>query len=97
MARYDLFQDGENFLIDVQADTIHILNTRAVVPVRSPQDAPLPAKRLNPTFEIDGSPYVMVTQFIAAVPEPELLRPVGNLRSHHDEITAALDMLFQGF
>lgn len=97
MARYDLFQDGENFLIDVQADTIDILNTRAVVPVRRPRDAPLPAKRLNPTFEIDGAPYVMVTQFIAAVPEHELMRPVGNLRNYHDEITAALDMLFQGF
>ena len=97
MARYYLFQDGENFLVDVQADTVDILNTRVVVPVRRPQDAPLPAKRLNPKFDIDGSPYIMVTQFIAAVPEYELGRPAGNLRGHEDEITAALDMLFQGF
>jgi toxin CcdB len=97
MARYDLYRDGANFLLDVQADTLSGLNTRTVVPVRRPQDAPLPARRLNPRFEIGDAPYVMVTQYIAAIPESELGRADANLGQHHDEIVAALDMLFQGY
>ena len=97
MARFDLYRDGENFLLDVQADTLVDLNTRAVVPVRLPHVAPLPARRLNPVFEIEGRRYVMVTQFVAAVPESELGRKEGDLAQHRDTITAALDMLFSGF
>lgn len=97
MARFDLYRDGRNFLLDVQADTLVDLNTRVVVPVRRPDAAPAPAHRLNPIFEIDGQRYVMVTQFIAAVPESELRPATGNLAKHRDTITAALDMLFQGF
>lgn len=97
MARFDLYRDGENFLLDVQADTLSGLNTRTVVPVRRPQDAPLPARRLNPRFEIGDASYVMVTQYIAAIPESELSTIDRNLARHRDEIVAALDMLFQGY
>lgn len=97
MARFDLYRDGENFLLDVQADTLIQLNARAVVPVRLPNAAPLPAHRLNPIFEIAGRRYVMVTQFISAVPESHLRHKDGNLTVHRDEITAALDFLLQGF
>lgn len=97
MARFDFYRDGENFLLDVQADTLVQLNTRAVVPVRLPHAAPLPARRLNPVFEIGGRRYVMVTQFISAVPESDLRHKDGDLSNHRDEITAALDFLFQGF
>jgi toxin CcdB len=67
------------------------------VPLRLPDAAPQPARRLNPVFEIDGRRYVMVTQFIAAVPAYELKWNAGDLSHHRDRITAALDMLFQGF
>lgn len=97
MARFDLYRDGDNFLLDVQADTLGDLNTRAVVPVRLPHQAPAPARRMNPLFQVEGQGYVMVTQFIAAIPESELQVPVANLAEHRDEITAALDFLFQGF
>ncbi|WP_246684693.1 MULTISPECIES: CcdB family protein [unclassified Mesorhizobium] len=59
--------------------------------------APLPARRLNPIFRIDGRDHVMVTQFISAVTASELRTAEGSLARHHDEIVAALDMLFQGF
>ncbi len=39
----------------------------------------------------------MVTQFMAAVPEKLLKTSVSNLEKRRDEITAALDLLFQGF
>lgn len=97
MARFELCRDGENFLLDVQADTLLDLNTRVVVPVRLLHEAPMPARRLNPVFEIEGRPYVMVTQYIAAVSQSDLGPVVGNLASHRDTVTSALDMLFQGF
>lgn len=97
MARYDLFRDGDDYLLDVQANTLDELNTRVVVPVRRPERAPKPAKRLNPSFQIEGQRYLMVTQFLAAVPESTLGESLGNLSRHHDDIVAALDMLFQGF
>ena len=97
MARFDLFEHRDGFLLDVQADTLDELNTRVVVPLRVPGKAPLPGRRLNPEFDIDGQRYVMVTQFIAAVPDTELRKPKGNIAPHRDRITAALDMLFQGF
>jgi toxin CcdB len=39
---------------------------RFVVPLLPLQDAPRQAQQLNPVFQIDGQPYVMVTQFCAA-------------------------------
>ena len=99
MARYDFYRESDRdaFLLDVQSDLIDILNSRVVVPLLPPPAAPSPARCLNPVFKIDGSDYVMVTQFVSALPTSELSQPVGNLDAHHDEIVAALDMLFQGF
>ena len=39
---------------------------------------------------------VMVTQFLAAVPLAEMGAALGSLDAHHDDITRALDMAFQG-
>jgi toxin CcdB len=60
-------------------------------------DAPTPTRRLNPTFKITDKDYVMVTQFLAAVPLAILKQPVTTLAEHDTEITAALDMAFFGF
>ncbi|MEI9424719.1 CcdB family protein [Mesorhizobium sp. Cs1299R1N1] len=99
MARYDLYRniDGDGYLLDVQADLLDRLTTRVVIPLMPPNMAPVPGRRLNPTFAIDGKDHVMVTQFISALTASELPEVEGNLSRHHDDIVAALDMLFQGF
>lgn len=99
MARYDVFPNpsGRGFLLDVQADLLDGLNTRVVVPLMPLDSAPSPARRLNPAFEIEGQPHVMVTQFLSAVPRSILKTPVGNLGAQFSEITVAIDMLTQGF
>lgn len=99
MARFDLYPAGDEpgYLLDCQADTLNHLNSRFVVPVRPPDRAPIAAARLNPTFEVDGRPHVMVTHFAAAVPLRGLGQPVGSLRDEHDRIMAALDMLLTGY
>ena len=52
---------------------------------------------LNPAFDIEGQPHLMLTQFIAAVPAKELRKPVLSLDARSDDIMRALDMLLIGF
>ncbi len=98
MARYDVYArpDGPGYLLDVQANLLDGLNTRLVVPLMPLKSAPLPAKRLNPVFDIQSGRYVMVTQFLSAVPVAILTTLVSNLVSHDTEITNALDMALTG-
>lgn len=99
MPKYDVYPspDGHNFLLDVQTDMLDELNTRVVVPLLPEEAAPKPARILNIVVEIDGKSHVMATQFLSAVPATVLSRPKINLSSRADDITRAIDMLFQGF
>ena len=51
-------------MLDVQADLLDELKTRIVIPLIIKALAPIPAKRLNPSFEIEGEEHVLVTQFM---------------------------------
>ena len=99
MARYDRYRLREQagYLLDVQTDLIDRLQTRVVVPLLPTGSTPPPVRRLNPVFDIGGIRYVMATPLLAAVPATELEASQANLSMHHDQIVAALDMLFQGF
>tara|TARA_R110002126_G_scaffold85058_3_gene206315 strand:- start:811 stop:1110 length:300 start_codon:yes stop_codon:yes gene_type:complete len=99
MARFEVFANpaGAGYVLDVQADVLSGLNTRIVVPLLPPAQAPVPANRLNPVFEIGDAPHVMVTQFMAAVPRALLRSPVTSLMGQDNEIMAALDMALVGF
>lgn len=99
MAKYDVYEFGadKTLVVDVQTDLLDELNTRIVIPILPVNEAPLPARFLNPTFTIDGEQYIFVTQFLSAAPARQLSKAVGNLVQHSDEITHALDMVFQGF
>jgi toxin CcdB len=99
MAKYEVFPapSGSGYLLDVQSDLLADLNTRIVVPLLPRDNAPRPAAILNPVFDIDGTPCVMVTQFLSAVPASLLRNGVGTLAARSDQITRALDFLYQGF
>lgn len=99
MPRFDLYPapSGQGYLLDVQTDLLSGLNTRIVVPLLPAAQAPKPATILNPGFQIGGQPHVMVTQFLSAVPASLLKAPAGNLGAEADNITRALDFLYQGF
>ncbi len=99
MARYDVFRGatGGALLLDVQTDLIEHLKTRVVVPLLPAETTPPPISRLHPVFEIDGRRYVMATPLLAAIPGSEIGERLANFDRHHERITAALDMLFQGF
>jgi len=98
MARYGIYRMGDGeFVLDVQSDTVDGLDTRVVVPLVPIERASKPAHRLNPVFEIDNVPHSMMTEFLSAVPASMLQDTGYHLRSEHDRIVAALDMLFYGF
>ncbi len=99
MARYDVYDGGRGrgLVVDCQADALRHLNSRFVVPLQLPADAPVAARKLNPRFEIDSVEHVMVTQFAAAVPLRSLGVVVASLRHDEDRIRDALDMLMFGF
>ena len=99
MARFGVYKnmEGEGYLLDVQADLLGHLNTRVVVPLLPLDIAPMPAQTLNPVFDIEGIPMSMVTQFMAAVPVQMLKTTLLSLDRNRNDITAALDLLFQGY
>jgi len=99
MARFDIYpgMDGSGYVLDVQSNLLEPLNTRVVIPLLPKRDAPKPAERLNPVFRIGRKDYVMVTQFLAAVPLAQLGQAIDNLSQHQSEITAGMDMLTHGF
>ncbi len=98
MARFSVYKNPDGgYLLDVQADLLNHLNTRIVVPLMSLSDAPKPADTLNPLFDVNGVFYVMVTQFMAAVPASILKQQVATLEGHREEIVSAIDLLMQGF
>lgn len=67
-----------------------------MVPLLPADAAPKPAKTLNPVWDLEDKPVVMVTQFLAAVPIRLLNHPVAHVEGFRNEITSALDLLFQG-
>lgn len=99
MARFDLYAnpEGPGWLLDLQSDLLDGLNTRVVAPLLARADAPAPARRLNPVFLVAGVEAVMLTQFLAAVPVAILGPRIASLAGEQDAITAAVDMVFQGF
>ena len=99
MAQYDVFLnlDGSGYLLDVQSALLDGLSTRLVIPLLPASQAPKPATRLNPMVSIGDQTHVMVTQFMAAVPEKLLTKHVTSAARMRDEITAAIDMLTHGF
>ena len=99
MARFDVYENPgrPGLLLDCQANVLDLLDTRLVVPLLPPDLAPKPAGRLNPLFEIEGRPYVMATQFAAAVPVRELGDRIASLIHHDTAIGGAIDMLLSGY
>ena len=99
MARFDVFRvrDGTGYALDCQADVLWQLSTRFCVPLLPRAVAPRAGERLNPSFEVEGEPVIMVTQFAAALSVKELEGPIVNLADQHSAIMDAIDMLTTGY
>ena len=98
MARYDVHDSKDGYLyVEIQADTWAHLNTRVVIPLMALDIAPVPARHLNPIFQINGQPLSLVTQYLGTARVSTLGPVVASLASEQDRISSALDRLLQGF
>lgn len=100
--QFDVFRNPRDktrfpLLLVAQHDLLEELPVRVVIPL-TPQRTfgDRPVKRLNPVFEIDGTPMVMLTQLLGAVATSSLKRPIANLAAKRGEILGALDIVFTG-
>jgi len=98
MAQFDVYMLAQSELVlDVQTDLLGQFESRIVVPLLPPEQAPVAHPRLNPPMLVDGQTYVMVTQFMIAIRRAELRKPIASLKDRYDAIRSALDMIFLGF
>jgi len=103
MAQFDVYRNLNPdtnrlipYLLDVQADLLDRLATRAIVPLVMAAEMGKPAQHLNPQFEIEAFPVIMSTAELAGVPKRVLGEKVLSLRDKRDEIIGALDFLLTG-
>jgi len=103
MARFEVYANPEEELrdtvpywLDVQ-NTYLDIETRVVVPLHSPNHFQGEISDLSPTLFVEGTPLVMNTSALGAVPVFELRRAVANLTSQQAAIQNALDTLFGGY
>jgi toxin CcdB len=82
------------FVLDVQNDHLHGLDSRVVIPLRSHR-AMQQASTLNPLLDIDGQRVVVDTASLAPVPAAMLRKPLLRLDAGaRNEVLDALDALF---
>lgn len=85
------------YLLVVQSDLLHGLDTVVVVPlIPATLLGDRPIRGLYPTFAIDGQMQVMLTAQIAGVSPALLGARVASLAEHRTEIIGALDILITG-
>jgi toxin CcdB len=103
MAQFDVYLNPNSstsqaipYLLDVQADLLDRLATRVVVPLVRAEAMGLSASKLNPKFTVDNNLVVMSSAELAGVTHRSLGEKVVSLKVQHDEIIAALDLLFTG-
>lgn len=96
MAQFDVHRLGSGLVVDCQSDLLGHLNTRIVAPLIPRAEAPMPARRFNPIFSIQGVDHVMDTQFASAVERRQLGEIVMSLADRSFEIVDAFDVLIGG-
>jgi toxin CcdB len=101
MAQFDFYKNPRGgsypLLLDVQADVLSRLATRAVVPLMSlKRYGAKPITRLNPIAKIAAVDYVLLVQELSAMPASALVSKHGSLAARRADIVAALDLLLTG-
>ena len=96
MAQFDVHRLAGGLVLDCQSDLLNHIASRFVVPIIPKSEAPIPVRRLNPVFQLEGEDYVMLTESSGAVGTRQLGPVVASLAHRSFEITDALDVLISG-
>lgn len=98
MARFSMHDlPGGGRVVNLQSDFLDWADTRVVAPLVPVDQGPPPARHLNPVIALEDGQFVLIVQSMAAVRASVLGPAVSDLSDHQDEITRAVDMVFQGF
>lgn len=102
MARFDVYTfKGKSvpLVVDIQANLLEDLDTRVVMPLIPELHAKQEiTPRLKPIVKVNGENYVLMTTDIGTVTKTSLGAFVCNIeKDFRQDITNALDFLFQGF
>jgi toxin CcdB len=90
-------RERQPFLLSLQSDLLsRNLDTTVVAPLE-PATSGTFAGKLNPRVEIDGEPFVLITQELVTVRTSGLGNAHGSIAEERGAIIAALDLLFTGF
>jgi toxin CcdB len=90
-------RERQPFLASLQSDLLtQNLDTTVVAPLE-PAEAGTFADRLNPRVEIEGQPFVLITQELVTVRKSLLGDSRASIAGNRDAVVAALDLLFTGF
>ena len=103
MAQFDVYRNTNKktslhipYLLDVQANLLDQLVTRAVIPLLDAAYFGKAAEHLNPLFKIEGNDVIMSTAELAGIPNSLLSEKISSLQEHRNTIISALDFLFTG-
>ena len=98
MARFSLHDlRGGGRVVNLQSDFLDWADTRVVAPLVPVDQGPPPARHLNPVIALDDGQFALIVQSMAAVRVSALGPAMGDLSEYQDQITRAVDMVFQGF
>ena len=103
MARFDVYANpspqahSTPYLLDVQCQLLDGLDTRMVIPLRTPEALSKPAHQINPRIEFSGSPLVVDTASMAPVPLSMLKQGAPLASAWRADIQDALDALFGSY
>ncbi|MBB3965255.1 CcdB family protein [Rhizobium metallidurans] len=97
MARFHVYEVGDGYALDVQSNLLDRLQTRVMIPLVAASHVINIMSRLNPVVVVGGKTYLMSTERMASIPLSEIGVEIADLTPRSDDITAALDFLFQGF
>ncbi len=86
------------YLMDIQSDSVSILGTRIVVPIRKAADfIDKTINKIHVPLEIKNKEYIAFISEMAAISTGMIGSTVANGTPMRTEIIAAIDLLFTGF
>ena len=100
MARFDVHscrRAGIPYLVDNQADFLHRLPTRLVIPLVARESIPSPIERLHLRVTVGGRDLILATNLMTSARRDQLGDKVASLANLRSEIVAAVHFLLQGF
>jgi toxin CcdB len=104
MAQFDVYanpvksqRDDIPWCVDIQSDLLGGLATRLVLPLATRKHMPpLSPRRLCPLVQWEGESFVALPQLTAPFRVKDLGAAHGNLRSHANDLVAAVDAVMSG-